>query len=250
MKTTQEQEKATGPTIAEDPARAAVRTNLADRIELRRFVGRELLLWLWLESELFEATLSTAEHGSFGLWLEGRLVLDQGAESTIIKGSAPGLHRDAKEALLRGKMPERAGLRLSFGDHDCALTLRGESLAFAGLVPPRKEREAPPAEQVLAGPPRRPGKKKNTAGGDLPGELEHEGFYDRMRFAAAVEELVTALYREFLAIRLSPVWDADVVPALERWAAGEPVNVGAYQAARARALGGRKKKPPAASRSV
>ena len=30
--------------------------NLADRIEKRLFVGRELLLWLWFESELFEAT--------------------------------------------------------------------------------------------------------------------------------------------------------------------------------------------------
>ena len=30
-----------------------------ERIELRRFVGRELLLWLWFESEVFEATLET-----------------------------------------------------------------------------------------------------------------------------------------------------------------------------------------------
>ena len=50
-------------------------TPLATRIELRRFVGRELLLWLWFESEIFEGTLWTKEHGSFGMWLEGRLVL-------------------------------------------------------------------------------------------------------------------------------------------------------------------------------
>ena len=40
---------------------------LVDRIERRRFVGREFLVWLWFESELFDATLSTKEHGSFGL---------------------------------------------------------------------------------------------------------------------------------------------------------------------------------------
>jgi hypothetical protein len=48
---------------------------LVDRIEKRRFVGREFLLFLWFESEIFEATLQTRKHGSFGLWLERSLVL-------------------------------------------------------------------------------------------------------------------------------------------------------------------------------
>ena len=163
--------------------------NLTDRIELRRFVGRELLLWLWMESELFEATLSTAEHGSFGLWLEGRLVLDEGKESTTIKGTTPGLHREAKESLLRGKTPERAGLHLSFGDHDCALTLRGETLAFAGLAPPVKE--------------------KPKLGEPKVEDAAHDTFYERMHFAEQVEGVVTALYRDFLRLRLAPAWDKD-----------------------------------------
>ena len=57
---------------------------LVDRIEKRRFVGREFLLWLWFESELFDATLSTKAHGSFGLWFEKRLVLSEGKTSTSI----------------------------------------------------------------------------------------------------------------------------------------------------------------------
>ncbi|MBX3209241.1 MAG: hypothetical protein KF764_29685 [Labilithrix sp.] len=207
---------------------SAAPINMADRIELRRFVGRELLLWLWLEIELFEATLSTEEHGQFGLWLEGRLVLDEGKESTIIKGSAPGSHREAKEALLRGKTPERAGLHLSFGDHECTLTLRGETLAFAGLVPPRKkqEDEAPPA---LAAPPVRRKKKREDA---ATSDLAHESFYDRMHFARDVEALTTALYRDFLAVRLSPVWESHVVPALEAWVEGRDVDADRYRAAR------------------
>ena len=55
-----------------------------ERIELRRFVGRELLLWLWFESEVFEATLSTKTHGSFGMWIEGRLVLSAGQEVPMV----------------------------------------------------------------------------------------------------------------------------------------------------------------------
>ncbi len=208
---------------------SAAPINMADRIELRRFVGRELLLWLWMETELFEGTLSTKEHGQFGLWLEGRLVLNEGPESTVIKGSTPGNNREAKEALLRGKLPERAGLHLSFGDHECTLTLRGETLAFAGLVPPKKpkEEEAP----ALDAPPPPPRRKK-TRDEVAPGELAYEVFYDRMHFARDVEALTTALYREFLAVRLSPVWQSHVVPALEAWVAGEDVDVDRYRAAR------------------
>jgi hypothetical protein len=219
----------TAMSLADAPL-AAGQTNLADRIELRRFVGRELLLWLWLESELFDATLSTKEHGTFGLWLEGRLVLDEGKEATTIRGMAPGLHREAKESLLRGKMPERAGLRLSFGGCECALTLRGETLGFAGLVPPKKEKEEAPLA-VGAPPPRR---RKRADAAAAP-DASHEAFYARMHFARDVEALVSALYRDFLRLRLSPAWDADVVPVLEAWVAGEDVDVERYRAVRARA---------------
>lgn len=213
------------------------RINLADRIELRRFVGRELLLWIWMESELFDATLSTSDHGSFGLWLEGRLVLDEGKESTTIKGTTPGLHREAKESLLRGKTPERAGLHLSFGDHDCTLTLRGETLAFAALAPPVKEKEPPSAMAVLGDAPVPRKRKKSADGGDkAEGGAFHEALYERMHFAREVEGLVTALYRDFLRLRLSPAWDKDVVPALERWVAGEDVDVERYRRARDRAV--------------
>lgn len=216
------------------------RINMADRIELRRFVGRELLLWIWMESELFDATLSTTEHGSFGLWVEGRLVLDEGKESTTIKGTTPGQHREAKESLLRGKMPERAGLHLSFGDKDCTLTLRGETLAFGALVPPAKEKEERSAMAVIAGAPPPKKRKKSADAGPSGGSGDggfHEALCDRMHFAGEVEAVVTSLYRDFLRLRLSPAWDKDVVPALERWVAGQDVDVDRYRRARDRAVG-------------
>ena len=209
---------------------------LLDRIELRRFVGREFLLWLWFESEVFEATLETKKHGSFGLWMEGRLVLSEGKESTTIKGSSPGQHREAKEALLRGKLPERAGLHLSWGDHESTLTLKGEAMALAGVTLPTKLDKAEPATPNLLAPPPPPRKKKR--GGDAPraDDAEVEAFYERMHFAREVEGLVTALYREFLAVRLSPSWKSHVVPALEAWVRGKRVDVERYRAARGRAI--------------
>lgn len=216
----------------------AAAESLVDRIELRRFVGREFLLWLWFESEIFEATLETAEHGSFGLWLEGRLVLSEGRESTTIKGSVPGAHREAKESLLRGKSPERAGLHLSFGDHECTLTLRGETLAFAGLVPPSKPKEEPAEGAVADLLPKRRSKRAEPA---VEGDLEHEAFYERMHFARDVESLVTALYRDFLALRLGGSWDARVVPLFERWVKGHDVDADAYRTLRARSIVSKKK---------
>lgn len=209
---------------------------LTDKIELRRFVGRELLLWLWFESEVFDATLATKAHGSFGFWLEGRLVLDAGRESTVIKGSAPGRHREAKEALLRGKLPARAGLHLSYGDREVTLTLRGEELAFAGLALPR---EAPATEAPdLAAPPPVRRRKTKRAESDALFE-EHETFYERMRATREVEEMVEALYRDFLALRLGPAWEGLVLPAITRWVAGDAVDEASYRAGRAKALGKR-----------
>lgn len=223
----------------------AGQTNLADRIELRRFVGRELLLWLWLESELFEATLETKEHGQFGLWLEGRLLLNEGKESTVIKGTLPGAHREAKESLLRGKMPDRAGLHLSFGDHECMLTLRGDTLSFAGLVPPKKAKDDDEPLRLDQPPPMKKKKKKGPGAGPgeggMPSEIVHETFYDRMHFAKEVEDLITALYRDFLAVRLSPTWDATVQPTLEAWVAGKEVDADAYKKSRDRAVAAAKK---------
>lgn len=212
-------------------------TPLADRIELRRFVGRELLLWLWFESEIFEGTLSTKKHGSFGLWLEGRLVLDEARESTVIKGSAPGNHREAKEALLRGKTPSRAGLHLAWDGGDHALTLRGDTLAFAGLTPPGKPLEEEPPVDLGDRPP--PRKKKRRTDDVDESDLERESFYERMHHARDVEGLFEALYRDFLALRLGPAWDDGVLPAIARWVRGEDVDADAYKKVRDRALGRR-----------
>lgn len=223
-------------TIAEATLDAG-QTNLADRIELRRFVGRELLLWLWMESELFDATLSTPEHGSFGLWMGGQLVLNEGREATVIRGSLPGAHREAKEALLRGKTPDRAGLQLSFGGRQCALILRGDTLAFAGLVPPKKEKEAETA--VALAPPPRPRKGKSKGKGKEPEaqfDEAYEVFYERMYFARDVEALITALYRVFLTLRLSRTWGDCIVPTMHAWVAGETIDAERYQRKRDKAF--------------
>lgn len=220
-----------------DAPQGTAEVSLADRIELRRFVGRELLLWLWFESELFDATLATREHGSFGLWPSGRLVVTDGRESTSIKGVAPGAHREAKEALLRGKTPERIGLSIAIGDAQHTLTLRGDTLAFTALSPPpAPEREAPPEAALLA--PQHPKKRRPSPSAEESEAEADDTLAERMHHAREVERVVEALYRDFLAVRLSREWARSVLPAMEDWASGRDVDERAYRSARDRALAG------------
>jgi hypothetical protein len=212
---------------------------LLERIEKRRFVGREFLLWIWFESEIFEGTLSTREHGEFGLWIEKHVVLSEGREVTRIKGTYPAGSREAKESLHRGKMPEAAGLHLSHEGKDSSFALRAERMAFAGLSLPAvlgKEEAAPLLLEAKPPPPRR---KKSRREDDERAESDeaHESFYERMHLTKDVEGLLEALYRDFLTLRLGPAWDALVVPAIRAWMEKDgELDADAYRAARRRVL--------------
>jgi hypothetical protein len=200
---------------------------LVDRIEKRRFVGREFLLFLWFESEIFEATLQTRKHGSFGLWLERSLVLSEGKQSTRIIAPQPGQGREAKEALLRGQLPESAGVRVAIHDDETSFVLKADSLALASLKlrTALDKVEPNPLLDELTG--KRPGPRKAAQPSD-----EYEAFYERMALTQEFEELFETLYRDFLGLRLSARWAELVLPALRRWALSECIDADAYLAAR------------------
>jgi hypothetical protein len=203
---------------------------LVDRIEKRRFVGREFLLWLWFESELFDATLRTAAHGSFGLWLEKRLTLSVEKRSTRIVGPSPGCGREAKEALLAGQLPESAGIRVALREQETGFFLKAEGLAIGGLklatVLDRKEEQAPALVREMTG-----GKNKKSKKPPADDDA-HERFYERMQLTAELEEIVEALYADFRALRLSATWNEHVVPVMRAWARSEQVDSEAYAALR------------------
>jgi hypothetical protein len=203
-----------------------VDVQLVDKIEKRRFVGREFLLWLWFESELFDATLSTREHGPFGLWLEKRLVLSEGKESTRITAPTPGTGREAKEALLRGQLPESAGVRIAWRDDETSFLLKAESLAVAGLrlqTVLGKEEPNELLEEMLGNKGKKP-KVQKAAPDD-----SYEVFYERMQMTADFEELLQTLYRDFLKLRLSESWDGVVTTLLRKWVLGVELDIAEYE---------------------
>jgi hypothetical protein len=220
---------------------------LTDRIEKRRFVGREFLLLLWFESELFEATLSTETHGPFGLWLERQLVLSAGAESTRIKAATPGAGREAKEALLRGQLPESAGLRIAWRDDETSLVFKAEQMALSGLklkaVLGKEEAPTELMKELQPAPRPRMGRGRQR---EEPSDEAHEAFYERMQLTREVEQLFETLYRDFLTLRLGESW-ANVAGMLYDWAEGRELDADDYRAlrnpkARAARADARKKK--------
>lgn len=205
---------------------------LVDRIEKRRFVGREFLLWLWFESELLDATVSTRAHGSFGLWLEKRLLLSAGKQSTRITAPSPGLGREAKEALLAGQLPESAGVRIARDEDETGFQFNAERFAIAGLKLNTVLDQAPEQEQAdLVAELKNQGSRARRGKGkakERDEDIDYEKFYERMRLTQAIESLVEALYQDFLALRLSDAWARDVVPRLQAWAQGDEVDAEAY----------------------
>ena len=190
--------------------------NLAALVEMNRFVGREFLLWLWFESELYETNLAPSRGDRMALWLETQLTLANEGEETRVKSAMPGAAPEAKQALRQGKLPRETRLRVVLADLEYAWKMKADDLAIAGLKVPSQL------------------KAKDD---------KYEALYERMRLTEMLETQLEALFHDFLSLRLDAAWDKSVVPDLRRWARGKPVDAKAYGQLKTRLVG---KKPRAA----
>lgn len=180
--------------------------NLADRIEKRRFVGREFLVWLWFESELFEGRFDVEGFGPCELWLEGQITLTEGKEQSRLKGTTPSAAPEAHEALRQGKLPTQARLRFTQGELEFGFVFSADALSLAAVKIPSVVKEE-----------------------------ADEQFYERMYLVEDLEARLGALYAKFLGLRLSTTWDGAIAPAIRAWVRGEgAIDVEAYLRERAR----------------
>ena len=180
--------------------------NLADLIEKRRHVGREFLVWLWFESEVFEGRFEVPGFGPCELWLEGQMSLTLDKEHCRLKGAAPSATTEAHEALRQGKLPAQARVRLTRGELEFAFLFTADTLALSAVKIP-----------------------------DVVKEESDEQFYERMYLVEDLERMLGAIYSRFVALRLCTVWDSAVVPAIRAWVHDQTVDVAAYLGARASA---------------
>ncbi len=198
-----------------DAGAAAPTADLVDRIERNRFVGREFLLWLWFESDVFETNLSSTQGDGCSLWIETRMSLAFEREEAVLKSVSPATIPEAREALRQGKLPKEARIRMVSGELEFAWAFKADTLGLASLSIPAQL------------------KKKE--------DESHEILYERMRLTEALEATLEALYSDFLSLRLAAEWGDVVVPALRRFAAGKKIDERAYLEAKQRVVGKRRR---------
>jgi hypothetical protein len=174
--------------------------DLLDRIEGLRFLGREFLLWLWFQSELFETELRPSGDEPIALWLEAQLTLSFEKEESRLRGAVPASSPEAKQALRQGKLPKEARLRVVRQMREFVFVLKADALALSGLKVPAE----------LA-----------------KGDEKHEIFYERMMLVEELEQSLAALYADFTTLRLSESWEQQLVPVMRAWAHDEQVDADA-----------------------
>lgn len=176
---------------------------LIERIESTRFLGSELLLWVWLRQELFNEPVTLGEHGSAEVWLDRKITLEHildKAERVAVRGAQPSGSAEAREAVRNLKLP--VGSRL-------VLRLKEQDFAFDFNAP-----------RFLIG------------GGAIPALLKEEGddaFLERTALIEKLTSLLDELFSAFLRERLAPTWSKSWEPALSAWVEGESVPAGALK---------------------
>lgn len=172
-------------------------SDLIERIETTRFLGPELVLWIWLRAELFNEPVALGELGQAEVWLDRKLmfehILDR-AERVAVRGSQVSGSPEAREAVRNLKLPVSARFVLRLEQQDFALDFN--------------------APRYLIG------------GGAIPALLKEEGddaFLERTALIEKLTLLLDALFAAFLRERLAPSWAKAWQPALVAWVEGESI---------------------------
>jgi hypothetical protein len=199
-------------------------SDLVELVESNRFVGREFLTWLWFESEVFETNLRASSGASCALWLEIQITLALDGDEARIKGPQAAGSAEAKQALRQGKLPREARLHAMLDENEYTWAMKADALGIGGLKVPA---------QLSAD------------------KDKYEALYERMQLTETLEAVLEALYDDFIVMRLSSEWEASVVPEMRKWAAGERVDLRAYDAVKSRLFSrGAKKKASATKTRV
>jgi hypothetical protein len=179
-------------------------SELIERIESTRFLGAELLLWIWLRQELFNEPVALGkELGEAEVWIDRKLTLEHvldKMERVAVRGAQPSGSPEAREAVRNMKLPVSARVVLRLAERDFAFDFN--------------------APRFLIG------------GGAVPALLKEEGddaFLERTSLIEQLTGLLDALFAAFLRERLAPSWAKAWQPALVAWMEGESVPASALK---------------------
>jgi hypothetical protein len=172
--------------------------DLVDIIESKRFLGGELLLWLWYESERSGGVFELPDAGEIALVFDDQLVLEAflaETEQSRLSGGSPADSPEARSALRAGKRVSKAKLRLRRDEREFVFTMSAPDFDFSSVKVPA----------VL----------KN----------EDERLVERLSLLDELTDVWARLYREFLRLRLGAQWprlEAEMRAWAQSGGAGEP----------------------------
>jgi hypothetical protein len=118
--------------------------------EPKDFLGNEFLLWLWHEADRRDGEIEIAGEGrnaQVALLIDRSLDLDCAYGQTgkdSLRGDGPARMPEAKDALMSGKVPRKAGLTLDIAGQAYALTFNPEGMACGSTALPEVEEAESP----------------------------------------------------------------------------------------------------------
>ena len=171
--------------------------DLVDLINTRRFLGSEFLIYLWFRVDCRDGLLDVEadDIGRIELIFDDQLTLDAYVAETQrndLRGGAPAYSEEAVTALRQGKRPTKAKLCVIREGREWTFTFKAETFQLTSVKAPA----------LLT---------KETV----------EQFYERMYLLEELEDVLHALYREFLHVRLTETWEERFVGAIQEWIASD-----------------------------
>ncbi|MGD9948384.1 MAG: hypothetical protein AB7U29_07875 [Desulfobulbus sp.] len=179
--------------------------DLVDLIQEKRFLGQEFLAWLWFKSEERGGSVDVPGRGDVLVIFEKHMLLEYGEGDASEKVICRGLQTELKEAragLGLAKKPEQARLRLAYGDYEFGVTLSAAIFEFRNIRLPKT------VDSVDEG--------KNA-------ESQEGRVLERIALFEQLTQLVGDLFRMFINIRASHLWNEELVK-IRAW-----IESGAHQ---------------------
>lgn len=160
-------------------------------------LGQEFLTWMWFRSEQNNGQWQTTDGVSFGLTLEGRVMVQSGEgdylQSAVCSGPGAEMH-EAKSGLLRGKKVHQAKLRMEEDGHGWQVSVKAEDFSTAGFKTPKVE-------------------FRLEEGQDPDGP-----FLEKMYLLERALLFFDQMFLQFLKLRFSPDWQEEL-EMMRNWVA-------------------------------
>lgn len=157
----------------------------------RTWLGREALTWLLWRSESSEA-LCVVEKKPLKATFVGKVLLKAGSGDVTelgAKGVSAPYSAIVRQALARGLLVHGARLKLEHTEQTFEVTLDAERFDFRSAKLPELLDEGDGGEELT----------------------------ERLELVSRLGRLVDALISTFIAVRVTPAWESEEVPAMRAW---------------------------------